>query len=61
MDEAARSAWIGGDLLQEEREILVPTTRLDTFMQDNGIASVEFLKIDAQGADFSVIRSLAIE
>jgi hypothetical protein len=33
MDEAARSAWIGGDLLHEEREILVPTTRLDTFME----------------------------
>jgi FkbM family methyltransferase len=33
MDEAARSARIGGDLLHEEREILVPTTRLDTFME----------------------------
>jgi FkbM family methyltransferase len=58
MDENARAAWTDGNLLREEREILVPTTRLDTFMRDNGIATIEFLKIDAQGGDFSVVRSL---
>ena len=58
LNEAARSNWTGGHLLREERELVVPTTRLDTFMRDNKIATVEFLKIDAQGADFSVVRSL---
>jgi FkbM family methyltransferase len=56
-DEAARLAWIDGDLLVEEREIIVPTVRLDTFMDEAGIADVEFLKVDAQGADFRVISS----
>jgi FkbM family methyltransferase len=49
IDEAARAAWIDGGLLIEEREIMVPTTRLDTFMNEAGIAAVEFLKVDAQG------------
>jgi FkbM family methyltransferase len=57
LDETARRAWIDGDLLVEEREIIVPTVRLDTFMDEAEIAEVEFLKIDAQGADFAVIRS----
>jgi len=57
LDEAARRAWIDGELLIEEREIAVPTIRLDTFMSQVGIGEVEFLKIDAQGADFAVIRS----
>ena len=57
LDEEARSDWIDGDLLIEEREIVVPTIRLDTFMDEQGIAEVEFLKIDAQGADFAVVRS----
>ena len=57
LDEAARQAWIDGDLLVEEREIIVPTVRLDTFINEARIAEVEFLKIDAQGTDFAVIRS----
>jgi FkbM family methyltransferase len=57
IDEAARAAWFDGGLLIEEREIMVPTTRLDTFMNEAGIAAVEFLKVDAQGADFAVIQS----
>ncbi len=56
-DEEACSTWIDGHLLIEEREITVPTVRLDTFMGELGIAEVEFLKIDAQGADFAVVRS----
>ncbi|SEC68263.1 methyltransferase, FkbM family [Rhizobiales bacterium GAS188] len=58
MDEAALPARLGGHRPGDEREILVPTIRLDSFMRENGITKVEFLKIDAQGADFSVVRSL---
>lgn len=57
LDEEACSAWIDGHLLIEEREITVPTIQLETFMDELGIAEVEFLKVDAQGADFSVVRS----
>ena len=57
LDEEACSAWIDGHLLIEEREITVPTIELETFMDELGIAKVEFLKVDAQGADFSVVRS----
>lgn len=57
LDEEARHAWIDGELLVEEREIVVPTIRLDTFMNEAGITEVEFLKVDAQGGDFAVIQS----
>ena len=57
LDEVQSAAWIGGHLLNEERTIIVPTIRLDTFMTRAGIAAVEHLKIDAQGGDFAVVRS----
>jgi FkbM family methyltransferase len=57
MNEGARSAWKDGHLLHEERVIHVPAIRLDSFMRREGIERVEFLKIDAQGADFAVLRS----
>ena len=55
MDEATRPPGLDGELLREDREIVVPTTRLDTFIRDKGIATIEFLKIDT---DFYVVRSL---
>jgi FkbM family methyltransferase len=58
LDAEAHQAWIDGELLAEEHEIVVPTVRLDTFMDEAGIGEVEFLKIDAQGADFAVVQSL---
>jgi FkbM family methyltransferase len=58
MDDTARASWTDGHLLKEDREITVETTRLDTFMNGVGIGAVEFLKVDAQGADLSVVRSL---
>lgn len=57
MDEAVRTKWQGGDELGEERVIQVPVTRLDSFMRQHNISRVEFLKIDAQGADLAVLRS----
>jgi hypothetical protein len=35
----------------------VPTIRLETFMDRQNIRQVDFLKIDAQGADLAVVRS----
>jgi FkbM family methyltransferase len=52
------AAWEGGSLLQVESTTTVPTIRLDTFLNQCGIAKVDFLKIDAQGADLAVVRSL---
>jgi len=49
--------WIGGQVLKVESKVRVPTTRLDTFMKAAGISRIEYLKIDAQGADLSVIKS----
>jgi len=49
--------WAGGDVLKVERTIAVPAIRLDTFMDLMDIDQVEFLKIDAQGADLAVVRS----
>lgn len=48
--------WIGQNQ-SVERKIQVPTIRLDTFLDRMGIAKVEYLKVDAQGADLPVVRS----
>jgi FkbM family methyltransferase len=49
--------WIGKEQLCVEQTITVPTIRLDTFLDQSGIQFVEFLKIDAQGADLAVVKS----
>jgi FkbM family methyltransferase len=54
---AGLERWDGGELLHVEKRITVPVIRLDTFMDLAGIGEVEFLKIDAQGADLAVVRS----
>jgi len=55
--ERAQS-WTGmGGGLDIVRSIQVPSIRLDTFMTWAEIEKVEFLKIDAQGADLSVVKS----
>jgi FkbM family methyltransferase len=55
-DEGVRS-WKAASVLRVNSITTVPTVRLDTFMNAVGIRKVDFLKIDAQGADLSVIRS----
>jgi FkbM family methyltransferase len=57
LDPEAVSHWIGGELLREEQRTIVPTVRLDTFMNRAGISKVAYLKVDAQGADLAVVRS----
>ena len=49
--------WIGGEELEVQATISVPTIRLDTFLNGAGIRKVSYLKIDAQGADLAVVRS----
>jgi FkbM family methyltransferase len=49
--------WIGNEQLRVEQTINVPTIRLDTFLDQAGIHHVDFLKIDARGADLAVVRS----
>lgn len=56
-DPDGLAKWIGRELLEVARKVSVPVVRLDTFMDLVGISQVEFLKIDAQGADFAVVRS----
>jgi FkbM family methyltransferase len=50
-------AWIGGENLAVHHTRTVPAMRLDTFMNEAGIAEVAYLKIDTQGNDLDVIRS----
>jgi FkbM family methyltransferase len=57
-NEPARQAWAGGEQLQVTATTSVPTVRLDTFLQQRQIDQVHYLKIDAQGADLDVVRSL---
>jgi FkbM family methyltransferase len=49
--------WIGAEALRDAATVTVPTMRLDTFLDRMGIRKVDYLKIDAQGADLAVIRS----
>jgi FkbM family methyltransferase len=50
--------WIGGQGISVVSQTIVPTIRLDTFMNLAGIRTVDYLKIDAQGTDLSVVKSL---
>lgn len=57
LDTEGLKHWVGREALQVNRKIRVPTIRLDTFLEFMQIAKVAFLKIDAQGADFAVVKS----
>ena len=58
MHEDVLAKWIGGPgQLDVVERLQVHTIRLDTFMNRMGIDHVDFLKIDAQGADLDVVRS----
>lgn len=50
--------WVGGEVLKIASSFPVPTLRLDTVLTALELKQVEYLKIDAQGADFEVIQSL---
>ena len=42
----------------ETRTIVVPTRRLENVLAENGITHVQYLSIDVEGAEFSVIKSI---
>jgi len=56
-DAEGLSRWVGGEQIRGSNKVLVPAIRLDTFMEAIGLKEVDYLKVDAQGADFAVIRS----
>jgi len=58
LDHNAVKGWRGVTNLRTVRCVTAPTIRLDTFLEKMQIESVEYLKIDAQGHDMEVIRSL---
>lgn len=57
LNKRALDSWIGGESLEANSVISVPTIRLDTFMALTGIQKVDYLKIDAQGMDLAVLKS----
>jgi FkbM family methyltransferase len=57
VDDANARQWVCGQGINVVSRTIVPTIRLDTFMNLAGIQTVDYLKIDAQGADLSVVKS----
>jgi len=57
IDPEGIKLWKCGDQMNVERKVSVPTIRLDTFLNLAKIEHVDFLKIDAQGVDLSVVKS----
>lgn len=50
--------WVGDKEIRPVAKTVVPTIRLDTFLNTAGIQTVDYLKIDAQGSDLAVVKSL---
>jgi FkbM family methyltransferase len=53
-DQRGKSYW-GEGLLDTAEEVDVRTTSVDDFLADNGIRSIDILKLDVQGAEFNVL------
>ena len=53
--------WPGRTDFKVTTQIEVKVIRLDTFIQEQGIKEIDFLHIDTQGTDLSVLRSLGEE
>lgn len=65
LDSEAVRAWKHGEGLEVVNRVLVPVTRLDTFLQDMyapidpyHYVCIDYLKVDAQGADMAVLLGL---
>lgn len=58
LDAVGVDWWKDNTGLEVTEVQYVPVIRLDTFFDRVGIAHVEYLKVDAQGADLAVVRSL---
>jgi len=54
-----KDKWIGaGNAFDPSSQYDVECVRLDTFMDEEGLEEIDILKIDAQGHDLDVIKSL---
>ncbi len=58
LDAETVPRYRGAEGIRTLRRVMVPTIRLDTFLNQAGITRVEYLKVDAQGHDLEVLRSL---
>jgi FkbM family methyltransferase len=56
-DDAGVERWVTEQEFKVVGSVTVPTMRLDTFMNEAGIASVDYLKVDTQGLDLVVVKS----
>ena len=56
-DEDGVKHWISDAEFKVVGSMTVPTMRLDTFMNEAGIESVDYMKVDAQGLDLDVVKS----
>jgi FkbM family methyltransferase len=56
MEESGLSHWKELDLTVQSTA-LVPTIRLDTFMRLCDLARIDYLKVDAEGTDLTVVQS----
>lgn len=56
-DEAGVRQWVTEQEFKVVGSVTVPTMRLDTFMNQAGLAAVDYLKVDAQGLDLEVVKS----
>jgi len=56
-DRGVLDSWVSDVELEVEGDIVVPTIRLETFMNWLKIPQIDYLKIDTQGSDFAVIKS----
>jgi FkbM family methyltransferase len=57
LDDDNASRWVGAHDLRVASRTIVPTIRLDTFLNRANIQTVDYLKIDAQGMDLAVVKS----
>lgn len=57
-NEKVREEWPTRHDFQAFAQTQVPTVRLDTFIRQMNISSIDYLHIDAQGMDLAVMRSL---
>jgi FkbM family methyltransferase len=57
LDPEGVKKWVTEQHVEVVGSVIVPTMRLDTFMNAAGLKSVDYLKVDAQGLDLDVVKS----
>ncbi|MEK9614600.1 MAG: FkbM family methyltransferase [Flavobacteriaceae bacterium] len=56
LNKSAKAVWGGNDALTEVARITCEFRKVDEFCKVNSIDSIDFLKIDVQGAEFKVLQ-----